>query len=433
MRRMLANGIHNGAVSVPVWLFVLMLLAIFLLALIIWSLKRRRRPNLGGTSNDSASLLPMAGGLLQTTVVEGNRIELLQNGDFFERLFADIESASTTINLESFLAKHGEVTRRLTDLLERKACAGVEVRMMLDGSGGRHFGKSDIKRLKSAGCTVGAFHPFVLSNVGRFNQRTHRKIAIIDGRIGYVGGHCLVDGWLGDAQDKEHFRDVTARVEGPVVTQVQSTFTDNWIEETAEVIGGSKFFPQLAEAGESKALVAFASPMGGPSTLKLLHYMAIKEAKVSITLQNPYFLPDPDARQALLEAVKRGVEVRIMIPATDATDAKLVSHASHHHYGTLLKGGVRIFDYQRTLLHQKVFTIDHAWSSIGSTNFDDRSFEINREVALVVFDEEIARQLEETFERDLQHATERNLKDWSKRPIAHKLLDGSAFLLNEQL
>jgi cardiolipin synthase len=423
----------SRAVTVPLWVVGLLILTILVLGLIVWSVKRRRRPNLEETSSDGGSLLPTMSGLLQSAIVGGNAVELLQNGAFFDRLFADLEAAQSTINIETFLCKEGEVTRRLTDLLLRKRKEGVEIRVLVDGSGGKGYGKSDVKRLREAGCPVRKFHPFRISNLGRLNQRTHRKMAIVDGRIGYVGGHCLVDAWLGDAEDKQHFRDISARVEGPVVNQIQSAFTDNWIEETGEVIAGEKFFPQLEEAGSSQAQIVFVSPNGGPSTLKLLHYAAIKEAKESITIQNPYFLPDPDARKALLDAVERGVEVRVMIPATEATDAKLVSHASHHHYGTLLKGGVRMFDYQHTLLHQKVFTIDHAWSSIGSTNFDDRSFEINDEISLVVYDKAIARELEKTFAADAKLSKERSLEEWRKRPVGHKLVDGSAFLVNEQL
>jgi cardiolipin synthase len=427
------QSVNHGSVLLPIWLLALLVIVIVALLVVVWSVKRRRRPNLEHAGDGSAALEAMLSGLLQSTVVGGNAVELLQNGAFFERFFADLDAASTSINIETFLSKHGEITRRLTDILVRKRADGVEVRLLLDGSGGRGFGRADVKRLREAGCRVERFHRLTLRNLGILNQRTHRKIAITDGRLGYVGGHCLVDTWLGDAEDKEHFRDITARVRGPVVNQLQSTFTDNWIEETGEVIAGEKFFPRLEPCGESSAHIVFVSPTGGPSTLKLLHYLAIKEAKQSIIIQNPYFLPDPDARQALLEAVRRGVDVRIMIPDTAATDAKLVSHASHHHYGTLLKGGIRIFDYQRTLLHQKVFTIDHQWASIGSTNFDDRSFEINDEVSLVVHDAGVARALEETFERDLRHARERHFEEWSKRPAPHKLVDGCAFLLNEQL
>jgi cardiolipin synthase A/B len=423
----------TGTVNVPIWVAVLFVLAIVALALIVWSVKRRRRPKLSETSGAGASPMQTVAGLGHTTVVGGNRIELLQNGAFFDSLFADIEKAEATINIETFLCKEGEVTRRLTEVLLRKRSAGVEVRMLLDGSGGKNYGDDDLKRLRDAGCAVRMFHPFVISNLGRFNQRTHRKIVIIDGRIGYVGGHCMVDSWLGDAEDRKHFRDITARVEGAVVNQLQSAFSENWVEETGEVFAGEQFFPTADEVGSSEAQVVFGSPSGGPSLLKVLHYVAINEAKKSITIQNPYFLPDPDARGALVAAVKRGVEVRVMIPSTEATDAKLVSHASHHHYGTLLKGGIRIFDYEQTLLHQKVFVIDGAWASIGSTNFDDRSFEINEEVAMVVWDEEIAQQLEAIFAEDLLKAREREFEEWSKRPVVHKLKDFSAFLVNEQL
>jgi cardiolipin synthase A/B len=422
----------KSAVTIPVWLLGLLILVILILGLIVWSVKRRRRPNLEQTGDDH-TLIPTMAGLLQGTFVGGNAIELLQNGEFFDRLFADLEAAQSTINFETFLCKEGELTHKLTEILLRKRSEGVEVRLLLDGSGGRRFGKRDAKRLEEAGCCMRKYHPIRISNLGRLNQRTHRKIAIIDGRTGYIGGHCFVDTWLGHAQDKQHFRDITARIQGPVVNQVQSAFTDNWIEETGEVIAGDHFFPDLEPCGPTQALAAFISPVGGPSTLKLLHYFAITSAKKSITIQNPYFLPDPDARKALLEAVKRGVEVRVMIPSTPATDAKLVSHASHHHYGTLLKGGVRVFDYEQTLLHQKVFTVDHEWASIGSTNFDDRSFEINDEISLVVFDKTIAGELEKTFEADVKNARERHLEEWKKRPVHHKLMDFSAFLMNEQL
>jgi cardiolipin synthase len=425
--------IRDGGILVPVWLAVILAIGIVAMVLVVWSVKRKRRPHLRSGFDPGEALHCTIAGLGQSSCVSGNRVEIIENGEFFVRLFADLEAARATINFETFLAKEGEVTRKLTAILEKKAREGVEVRLLLDGSGGKEFGKSDVKRLQDAGARVHKFHPIILSNLGRINNRTHRKIVVVDGRIGYVGGHCLVDTWLGGAEDKEHFRDITARVEGPVLTQLQAAFTDNWIEETGEVIGGVDFFPKLEKAGEAEANVIYAAPPGGPSTLKVLHYAAIHSAKRSILIQNPYFLPDPDAREALVEAVKRGVDVRIMIPHESVTDSPIVQHASHHHYGTLLKGGVRIFDYKRTLLHQKVFTIDGEWSSIGSTNFDDRSFEINEEVSLVVFDRGIAQQLEAIFEADLKYAEERDLAGWKKRPVMHKLRDGLSFLVNEQL
>ena len=421
-------------IAIPTWLLVFLIGLVLFLGIIVWSVKRRSRTHLKLDTHDSfLELLPSIAGVTQGTMVEGNRIELLQDGAWFDALFKDLEKAARSIHFETFLSKEGEVTRRVTDILSRKARDDVRVRLMLDGSGGKNFGKDAVKTMRDAGCEVIFYHPLGLTNLGKLNNRTHRKIVIIDGTIGHIGGHCLVDSWLGEAQDKEHFRDMSARVQGPVVAQIQSAFSENWVEETGEVVGGDRFFPHLEPVGESRAHAVYVSPTGSPSTVKILHYFALKAAKKSIRIQNPYFLPDPDARDALVEAVKRGVDVRIMIPDDKASDSPLVQHASHHHYGTLLKGGVRLFDYQPTLLHQKVITVDHCWSLIGSTNFDDRSFELNDEVALVVFDETLAREFEETFERDLKHCIERNLDTWSRRPVPHKLRDFFSFLVNEQL
>ncbi|MEO8380856.1 MAG: phospholipase D-like domain-containing protein [Acidobacteriota bacterium] len=420
-------------IAVPLWVLLLMSVALLALVLVVWSVKRRRRPHLKLDSTGLEELIPSIAGLTQGTCIGGNQVELLQNGAMWESVFREIESAKKTINYETFLCKEGELTRRMAEVLAKKAREGVKVRVLLDGSGGKKFGKQGLADLKAAGANVRKYHPMRISNLGLLNNRDHRKIFVIDGRVAYVGGHCLTDNWLGEAQDKQHFRDITARVEGRAVAQLQSAFAENWIEETGEVVGGREYFPELEDAGEMDAHAVWLSPSGSPSTLKLLHYVLIRSACKKLTIQNPYFLPDPDARKALLDAVQRGVEVRIMIPSEHASDSPLVQHASHHHYGTLLKGGVRLFDYNKTLLHQKVLTVDGLCSSIGSTNFDDRSFEINDEVSLVVYDKGIARELEEIFEKDLEDATEVHFEPWKNRPLPHKLRDFFSFLLNEQL
>lgn len=422
------------AIPVPLWLLLLLGLTIVILILLLWSVKRRRRPRLSLDSDDDLhGLIPSIVGLTQGTMVHGNHVELVENGEFFDWLFRDLESAQKSISFETFLTKRGQVTHRIADIMCRKAGEGVKVRMMLDGTGGRHFGHTDLKRMRDAGVDVRKYHPIRISNLGLLNNRDHRKIVVIDGRIGYVGGHCLVDTWLGNAEDKQHFRDVSARVQGPVVAQLQSAFAENWIEETGDVLGGDEYFPEPQRAGEMDAHAVWISPAGSPSAVKLLHYLVIRAAKKRITIQNPYFLPDPDARRALLDAVQRGVEVRIMIPADSASDAPAVQHASHHHYGTLLKGGVKLFDYQRTLLHQKVIVIDGCWAALGSTNFDDRSFEVNDEISFVIYNEDIARQLEAIFERDLAHAKRVDLESWRRRPSLHKLRDFAMYVFNEQM
>jgi cardiolipin synthase A/B len=421
-------------VAVPVWALAIVAIIVVAMAVILWSVKRRARLHLHlEQSQDMHEILHSIAGLTQSTVLPGNSVTLLHNGAFFDSLFADLAKAKSSINFETFLAKEGEVTRKVASILTEKARQGVNVRLTLDGSGGKHFGKEEIKQMCDAGAHVSRYHPFNLASLGRINNRTHRKIVVIDGRIGYVGGHCLVDTWLGESQDKKHFRDISARVEGPVVSQLQSAFIDNWVEETGAVFGGDEYFPRLEPCGEIEGHVVWVTPQGAPSTMKILYYMAIQSARKSVTIQNPYFLPDPDARKALLEAVKRGVDVRIMLPSDKASDSPFVQHASHHHFGTLLKGGVKMFEYGRTLLHQKVITVDGCWSAVGSTNFDDRSFEINDEVAVVLHGPEIAQQLEAAFEKDLAHAKERKLDEWMKRPWSHKLRDGGSFLFNEQL
>lgn len=421
-------------VEIPLWAMFLIAATIVLLVLILWSTKRRRRSRLDieqATGMDD--LLLSVVGITQGTLVEGNKIEIVENGAFFDLLFRELEAARDSIHFETFLCKEGEVTRRVADVLAKKAREGVAVRFIADGSGGRKFGKEGIRKMRDAGCQIAAYHPMRVSNIGVLNKRDHRKIVVIDGRVALVGGHCLVDSWLGDAQDKKHFRDLSARIEGPVVHQIQGAFCENWIEETGEVPGGDRFFPAPDFPGQSKAHAVFVSPHGMSSTVKLLHYMVIAGAQKQIRIQNPYFLPDPDGRKALVDAVKRGVDVRVMMPAAEASDSPLVQHASHHHFGTLLEGGVRIFEYQRTLLHQKVMTVDHCWSAIGSTNFDDRSFEVNDEISLGIEDENVARQLEEIFDRDLEFATECRLEEWKKRSVGHKLKDFSFYLVNEQL
>src|SRR5215212_2406963 len=421
-------------ITIPLYAVVILTVLVVLLGILLWSAKRRRRPRLGlQYEGGLREFLPSIVGLTHGTLVSGNAIELLQNGRYFDELFAAIDKAEQTIDLETFLCKRGEVTRRVAAALTKKAGQGVAVRVLFDARGGRSFGGREVKQMREAGCQVRHYHPIRFGNLARLNNRDHRKIVVIDGRRAFVGGHCLVDTWLGNAEDKKHFRDISIRAEGPVVAQLQAAFSENWVEETGDVPAGPEFFTDLEPAGDSQAHVVYTTPAGSASAVMLLHYLAIHGAKERITIQNPYFLPDPDARKALVEAVERGVEVRVMIPSAGATDAPVVQHASHHHFGTLLKGGIRIWEYEKTLLHQKVMTVDGCWSSIGSTNFDDRSFDINDEVSVGVYDERVARELEETFERDCRHAREVHLEEWRKRPVWHKLLDGTMFLFNEQL
>jgi cardiolipin synthase len=409
--------------------------AIAVLWLLLWTTNRRRRkPTFDLSGRDSIdNMVPTFIGVTEGCIDPGNRVEILHNGAYFDRLLEDIASARSSIHIESYIWWTGPICDRIAEALIARAREGIEVRLMLDASGGAKMGLKMRAALKDAGCELHFFRPLRMSNLGRMNIRTHRKINVIDGRIGYVGGHGIAEEWTGDAQDRHHWRDTNARMEGPVVNTLQGVFCENWIEETGKVPAGEKYFPKLERCGPTDAHVAFASPRGSISAVQMLYYLAISSAEEELIIQNPYFLPHSDAIDELKAAAKRGVNVIIMLPAAEAIDAPIVQHASHHHYGDLLEAGVRIFEYQKTLLHQKVIIVDRKWSCVGSTNFDDRSFELNDEITVGFTDPEIARQLHEAFENDRKEAVEIQLDAWKGRPWYHKLEDGAAFIFRREL
>ena len=405
--------------------------------LLLWTTNRRRskaRFERSGTHTVD-DMIPTLIGLSEGAIDPGNRVEILQNGRYFDRLLEDIAKAKSSIHIETFVWWNGDICDEIADALARRARDGVEVRLLVDYSGSSRAKKRHemMKFLRDSGCEAHLFHPLRLNNIGRMNNRTHRKIGVFDGRIAYVGGHGIAREWTGDAEDREHWRDTFARMEGPVATTVQGVFCENWIEETGRVPTGATYFPDLHPDGETDAYVAFASPRDSISTVQLLYYLAISAARKELLIQNPYFLPHNDAIDELKEAVRRGVDVRIMLPSADVIDSPIVQHASHHHFGDLLECGVRIFEYRQTLLHQKVMIVDGKWSCVGSTNFDDRSFLLNDEVSVGFTDPDIARQLRDAWFDDLRYCKEVDFDEWRTRPWSHKLLDGASFLMRREL
>jgi cardiolipin synthase A/B len=412
-------------------------LVIAILWLLLWNTNRRRSKTKFERSGGHASvdeMIPTLIGLTEGAIDQGNRVEILQNGAYFDRLLEDIADARSSIHIETFVWWNGDICDQVADALVQRAKEGVEVRLLIDYSGSSRAKKRHdlMKRLRGGGCEAHFFHPLRITNIGRMNNRTHRKIGVFDGRIAYLGGHGIAKEWTGNAEDREHWRDTFVRMEGPVATTVQGVFCENWIEETGGVPSGPKYFPDLQHVGDVDAHVAFASPRDSISTVQLLYYLAISAATKELLIQNPYFLPHDDAIEELKEAVKRGVDVRIMMPSADVIDSPIVQHASHHHFGTLLKNGVRIFEYRHTLLHQKVMIVDGKWSCVGSTNFDDRSFLLNDEVSVGFTHEGIARQLRDAWFDDLRHCTEVEFEEWRARPWSHKLLDGVGFLMRRE-
>jgi len=307
------------------------------------------------------------------------------------------------------------------------------VRVLLDATGSKEVGKAARRQMEEAGCRVVLFHEKAFRNIGVLNDRDHRKLVVIDGREAFVGGHCIVDSWLGDAQDSEHFGDISLRLRGPIVNSVQSAFSENWAGETGELFVGDDVFPALEPAGDVLIHAAYAKPEGSAPAVKILHHTAICLARKRIWIQNPYFIPEPEAIDAFGEAVSRGVDVRVMMPSTGGSDNPMVQHAGHRNFEKLLRCGVRLFEYPHTLLHQKVMTIDSVWSATGSSNFDDRSFETNDEITLGIRDVATAQRLDAVFEKYAPHCKEIELEAWRKRGLWHKLKDNAFYMLNEIL
>lgn len=426
----------TGEISfvVPGIVLGLLGIVIVLLLLVIWSIKRHRDPHLHVECDAPLEKLVLSlAGLTQGVLVEGNDVEIFENGRFFDVLIAEIGEARDTVHFETFLWKEGELGRRVADALCERARAGLKVRVLLDANGTKKMGKDTERRLGEAGCKVVKYHARRLRNIGVLNHRDHRKLVVLDGRTAFLGGHCIVDEWLGDAQDRQHVRDLSVRLRGPIVHAAQSVFSENWLEETGELYAGDGVFPKLEAVGDVAAHMAYLQPDGSAPAVKVLHHMVICVAAKRIWIQNPYFLPEPEAIDAFAQAVKRGVDVRVMVPTAEASDMPLVQHAAHRNFERLLAAGVRIFEYPKTLLHQKVLTVDGVWCAVGSTNFDDRAFEINDEVTVGFKHAGLARRLEEIFEADARDCVELELSAWRQRGWFHRLQDNAMYLFNEQL
>jgi len=422
------------ACSYPMVLNVILGCTVFFLMVVIWSIKRHREPRLRINSDAPiAELLPSLAGLTHSTLVEGNSAEVLQNGAYFDALVAEMGTATKTLHFETYLWEEGEASRRVTAALAERSRAGVKVRVLVDASGGNRIGEAAPRELIAAGCQFQLFHPRRIRNLGLQNERDHRKLAVVDGRVAIVGGHCVKDTWLGDAQDKQHFRDLSVRLRGPIVGEVQSTFSENWVEETGEVFVGDDVFPRLERAGDVAMHVARAKPSGAAPGVKILHHLVLCMARQRIWIQNPYFIPGPAAIGALCRAARRGVDVRVMVPSTKASDMPLVQHAAHRNFDALLAAGVRVFEYEKTLLHQKVLTVDGAWCGFGSSNFDDRSLEINDEITIGCASAGLAAQFEEVFRRDAAHCVELEAGSWERRGLWHRWRDNASYLLKYQL
>jgi cardiolipin synthase len=373
------------------------------------------------------------GVLLGPPIVDGNRFDVLVNGDeIFPSMLAAIRAAKKTITFESYIYWSGEIGREFAEALAERARGGVKVHLLLDWLGSTKLDQNQIATMAEAGVSVRRFHEPVWYHLDRMNNRTHRKVLVIDGKVGFTGGVGIADVWSGNAQDPDHWRDTHFRAEGPVVAQMQAVFMDNWIKVTGEVLHGADYFPPLERRGPSTAQMFSSSPEGGSESMHLMYLLAITAASRSIQLSSAYFVPDTLTRAALIAAARRGVRIQIITPGKHM-DAETVRKASRAQWGDLLEVGIEMYEYQPTMYHCKVLVVDGLWVSVGSTNFDNRSFALNDEANLNILDEAFAARQIEIFEQDLARSRRITLAEWKGRPLPEKVLEHTASLLRLQL
>ena len=385
-------------------------------------------------------LAGVAGGPLRA----GGTARLLNNGDqFFPALHEALKGAKQSINFAVYIWEKGKPSDDLFAILTERARAGVQVRVLLDGLGGLHAPDEDIEKLESAGGKVKVFRSARLGKLSRFHKRNHRRTIVIDGSVAFVGGMAVGEKWLGNAQDEKHWRDSMVEVTGPLAATVQSGFVDNWAHVAdddktgGEILLGPAFFPEFAPpaAGAGETIALHTGVNSAPSSenhpMRLLYLQTFSAARQKLYIANSYFVPDETIRKAVVERAKQGVDVRILLPG-EKTDAKPIRQTGHMYFEELLEAGVKIYEYQPTMMHSKTVVVDGKFSVVGSSNMDVRSKELNMENVLGILDVGFARQLEESFFNDLKSAKEIDLEEWRKRGMVKKVTEKLSSLLAEQ-
>lgn len=364
--------------------------------------------------------------LLSAPLVPGNNVVELLNGDrAFEAMLRAIHGAQKTITLEQYLWASGQVTTRFVNALSDRARAGVKVHIIVDTAGSLALKRSDVQALRDAGAQLVYFNPPHLLRIFATNHRTHRKLLVVDGRIGFIGGISISDAWAGNA-DPPHWRDTDFRVEGPVVSQIQGVFAENWLRGRSEVLHGEDYFPSPVRAGTMAAQCFQNGPNDSPEAARLSYLYSMSAAQKHIRLAHAYFVPNALAIETLVEARRRGVRVEIIVPAK--SDHAVVAMASRSRWRKLLEAGVEIYEYQPTLYHCKILIVDDAWASVGSVNFDERSFRYNDEANLNVLDPELAAQLIKSFEADKALSRRLTIDNFDRRNFFSKAVDQFAGL-----
>jgi cardiolipin synthase len=398
---------------------------------------QQRIEHLYGT--EDPEFLHVMGVMLGPPVVGGNRYRVLVNGDqIFPAMLAAIRAARQTIDFETYIYWSGAIGKDFADALSERARAGVKVQVLLDWVGSSKMDDALIDELRSAGVEIQKYHPPSWTHLGRLNNRTHRKLLVVDGRVGFTGGVGIAQEWTGNAQDPDHWRDTHFQVEGPVVAQMQGVFMDNWIKTSGAVLNGAEYFPliapiaAMAPGAGGEAQVFSSSPSGGSASMELMYLMAITSATRTIRLSSSYFVPNELAVRSMVAAMKRGVKLQIIVPGGHV-DTETVRSAGKARWGELLAAGAEIYEYQPTMYHCKVMIVDQFMVATGSTNFDDRSFRLNDEANLNIYDAAFAAEQVRIFDADLARSRRIDLATWQSRPLRDKLLEHVASLFGSQL
>ena len=381
----------------------------------------------------SAEFLDTMAGAAGIPFLEGNSLTLLNNGDrFYPAMLDAIDRAERSITVEAYIYWNGEIGLQFGRALAAAAQRGVRVKILLDAVGSSTIGREILRLLQDGGCHLAWYNPIRLRRLRRINNRTHRKSLVIDGSIGFTGGAGIADHWTGDAQDETHWRDLQIRIEGPAVRPLQTGFAQNWLECTGELLTGADFYPPLQRRGALSVQTIMSSPETGASTVRVVYCLGISAARRTIDIANPYFVPDHVAIDLFRDAVKRGVRVRIMVAGV-RNDTLVTRLNSVRLYGALLDAGVELLEYNRTMMHHKIMVVDGCWSTVGTANFDNRSFSHNEESNVCVCDEAFARELTETFERDARICQRVTKDQWRRRSVVHKTMEGLASFVQDQV
>jgi cardiolipin synthase A/B len=386
----------------------------------------------GLTVKDPEFLNTMAGAA-GVPFLHGNSLTLLNNGDcFYPAMLKAIAQARYSITIEAYIYWAGEIGLTFARALAAAAERGVRVKILLDAVGSQSVGNEILQALEKGGCHVAWYNPIRWNHLRRINNRTHRKSLIVDGIIGFTGGAGIADHWTGDAQDDKHWRDLQIRIEGPAVRPLQTGFAQNWLECTGELVTGPTFYPEPKEAGPLALQTTMSSPETGASTVRVMYCLAISAARASIDIANPYFVPDHVSIDLFRDAVKRGVQVRVMVAGV-SNDTLITRFNSVRLYGALLDAGVQLYEYNRTMMHHKIMMIDGLWSTIGTANFDNRSFSHNEESNVSVLDEAMTAALTRSFEHDLSISERVTKEAWQRRGLPHKAIEMLASFVQDQV